>query len=254
MQHNKHTHLSFLTQLLDVFLIELTNWRWSWRLIVITGTLAPLISLIALGFFAHDSGPVALSYVLSGNVVMTLMFNTMNNVTNHITFIRFRGTLDYFGTLPVRKPVLILAIVAAFLLLSLPSLVITISLGVWILGIPWHPSLLILLVIPLCTLPLAGIGALVGSYARSPEEANSLTLVLILLLLGIGPVVVAPNRLPSILIILGRLSPATYASSALRQVLLGPITGELLVDLAMLTGLSVLVFWIVERKMKWRRD
>lgn len=254
MQHNKPTHLSFLTQLLDLFLIELTNWRWSWRLIVITGTLAPLISLIALGFFAHDSGPAALSYVLSGNVVMTLMFNTMNNVTSRIAFIRFRGTLDYFGTLPVRKPVLIMAIVAAFLLLSLPSLLITTSLGIWILGIPWHLNLLILIVIPLCTLPLAGIGALVGSYTRSPEEANSLTLVIILLLLGIGPVVVAPNRLPSILIILGRLSPATYASSALRQVLLGPVTGELLIDLAMLTGLSVLVFWIVERKMKWRRD
>ncbi len=109
MQQNKTTQLSLLTQLLDVFLIELTNWRWSWRLIIITGTLAPLISLTALGFFAHDAGPVTLSYVLSGNVVMTLMFNTMNNVTNRIAFIRFRGTLDYLGTLPVRKLVLIIA-------------------------------------------------------------------------------------------------------------------------------------------------
>jgi ABC-2 type transport system permease protein len=91
-------------------------------------------------------------------------------------------------------------------------------------------------------LPLSGIGALIGSYARSPEEAGSLTLLLTIVLLCIGPVVVPPARLPGFMLILGRFSPATYASSALRQALLGPVTGELLVDLAVLAGLCVLIF------------
>lgn len=241
-------------QLLDTFLIELTNWRWSWRSMLITGTLTPLLSLTALGFFARDSGPTALTYVLAGNIVMALMFNLMDNVTSHITYMRFRGSLDYFATLPIGKPILIFALVAAFLLLSLPSLLITILLGAWILGISLHPNLLVLLIIPLCALPLSGIGALIGSYARSPEEAGSLTLLLTILLLCTGPVVVPPARLPGFMVILGRFSPATYASSALRQVLLGPVSGELLVDLAVLAGLSVLIFWLVERKMQWRRD
>ncbi len=54
--------------------------------------------------------------------------------------------------------------------------------------------------------------------------------------------------------ILGRFSPATYASSALHQVLLGPVNSELLVDLTVLAGLSIVIFWIVERTMQWRRD
>lgn len=253
MQKYKPARPSVLVQLLDTFLIELTNWRWSWRSMLVTGTLTPLLSLTAFGLFARDSGPAALAYVLAGNVVMALMFNTMDNMTSHITFMRFRGTLDYFATLPIRKPILILALIAAFLLLALPSLLITILLGAWILGVSLHPNPLVLVVIPLCALPLSGIGALIGSYARSPEEAGSLNLLLTIVLLCIGPVVIPPTRLPGFMLILGRFSPATYASSALRQVLLGPVTSELLVDLAVLAGLSVLIFWLVERKMQWRR-
>lgn len=52
---------------------------------------------------------------------------------------------------------------------------------------------------------------------------------------------------------LGRLSPATYAASALRQALLGPLTGQIVVDLVVLAGVTVVVFWLVGRKMDWRQ-
>jgi ABC-2 type transport system permease protein len=35
-----------------------------------------------------------------------------------------------------------------------------------------------------------------------------------LVMLGLGPVLIPPDRLPGIMLILGRLSPATYAASA----------------------------------------
>ena len=37
-----------LVQGVDLFLIELTNWRWSWRSMVLTATLAPVASILAL--------------------------------------------------------------------------------------------------------------------------------------------------------------------------------------------------------------
>jgi len=46
---------SLPVQLVDLFLIELTNWRWSWRTLIITGTVTPLFSIVALGIFARDS-------------------------------------------------------------------------------------------------------------------------------------------------------------------------------------------------------
>ncbi|GCE45571.1 ABC-2 type transport system permease protein [Thermosporothrix hazakensis] len=245
---------SLLTQLFDIFLIELTNWRWSWRGMLITGTIAPLFSLLALSIFARDSGPYSLSYVLVGNIVFSLLFNTMDNISSHVLFMRRLGMLDYFGTLPIWRPILIFAILLAFLLLALPSLVVMIVLGSLILNLPLHISPLVVLVVPLCAVPLAGIGAIIGSRIRSPQEASAISIVLIFLLSALGPVVIPPERLPSLFNLLGRLSPATYASSALRQVLLGPITGQLAIDIGVLIGFSLILTLIASRLIAWKEQ
>ena len=97
-----------------------------------------------------------------------------------------------------------------------------------------HPAIL-LVVAALRAAALPAIGALhrLQPCAR-PKKAGSLNLLVTLALTGLGPVIVPPDRLPAVLVLLGRLSPATYAASALRQVLLGPVTGQLPVDLAAL--------------------
>jgi ABC-2 type transport system permease protein len=244
---------SLWVQLTSLLYIELTNWRWTWRSMVITGTLAPLLSILGLGVFAHDSGPNALAYVLTGNLVISLMFGNMGAIQSHITFLRFRGGLDYFATLPIYRFSLILAMLLAFLLISMPSLMVTLLVGQWFLGIALHPHPLVMVVIPLCALPLAGIGAWIGISARAPEEANAFHLVVTLVLAGMGPVLVPPERLPGFLLALGSLSPATYAASALRQALLGPVTPRMLLDLAVLLGLSIVLIWFTSQKMDWRQ-
>ena len=77
-------------------------------------------------------------------------------------------------------------------------------------------------------------------------------MILTFIMTGLGPVVFPPDRLPEILLKLGWLSPATYAASALRQTLLGPITPRLALDLIVLLGLAFVALWIVSRKMDWR--
>lgn len=242
-----------LAQLVDLFLIEMTNWRWCWRSMVITASLAPLVSIAALGIFARDSGIHALGYVLTGNMVISLMFGNMDNVQSHFSFIRFRGALDYFATLPIRRQALVLAVVLGFLLLSLPSLVVTLVLGSAILRVPIAPHPIAIVVIPMCAIPLSGIGALIGSGARTPQESGSWALIVTMVMAGLGPVVVPPERLPRLLLLLGRFSPATYAASALRQALLGPVTGQIAVDLAVLAGVTAIVFALVGRVMDWRQ-
>jgi len=166
---------------------------------------------------------------------------------------RIVGALDYYATLPIQQYTLILVSVLSFLLLSLPSVIFTIVVGALLLGLPLSSSPLVVLVIPLCAVPLAAIGALIAAYARTPEEGSALSLLLTFVMLGLGPVVIPASRLPGIVLILGRFSPATYAASALRQTLLGPVTAELFLDLAVLAGVSVLLFWLVGRKLSWRQ-
>lgn len=245
---------SLLVQFTSLLYIEMTNWRWSWRGMIVTGMFAPVLSILGLGVFARDSGPLALAYVLTGNLVVSIMFGNMHAIAHHIVFLRFQGTLEYLATLPIRRSMLVLAILCAFLALSAPSLVTTLLLGVWFLGVPVHPHPLLLLVIPLCAVPLSGIGAMVGASVRTPEHSGSIMLIFTLLLTGLGPVVVPPDRLPSILIFLGHFNPATYAASAMRQVLLGPLTPQLWIDLGVLTLVGTCVFMVVSKKLDWRQE
>jgi ABC-2 type transport system permease protein len=181
------------------------------------------------------------------------MFGNMDKAQSHFSFMRFQGVLDYFATLPIQRYLLILAVVVAFLFLNLPAVILTIWIGSAFLDTSIHLNPIFFLVMPLCAVSLSGIGALIGVRARTPQEADVLSLFLTLVMAGLGPVVIPPDRLPRILLVLGRFSPATYAASAFRQALLGPLTGQILVDLGVLTAMSAAVFWLVGRKMDWRQ-
>ncbi|MCB8967578.1 MAG: ABC transporter permease [Ardenticatenaceae bacterium] len=244
---------SLLTQLVDLTLIQLSNWRWSWRRMITTGMVAPVISLVALGLFARSSGPEALAYVFSGNIVLGLMFENLGKVSSNFSFMKAMGTLHYFATLPVHRYVLVLATVISFFIMSLPSTLLTIWIGHIILDVPLALHPLLLAVIPLVAIPLAALGALIGASARTPEEAGTITTLLIFTLTGLGPVVIPPSLLPEVMVWIGRFSPVTYAASALRQTLLGPVTEQLGWDMLVLGGVAVLSGWLVSRRMEWRQ-
>ncbi|MBD0265049.1 MAG: hypothetical protein ICV78_20700 [Tolypothrix sp. Co-bin9] len=61
--------------------------------------------------------------------------------------------------------------------------------------------------------------------------------------------IIPGDRLPEFLLILGYLSPATYAASTLRQTLVAPITGKLMVDIIALLGFALLTFCLLGRKL-----
>lgn len=239
-------------QLATLFLLELTNWRWSWTLMLLRGTITPLLSLVALGVFARDVGREAVLYVVTGNIVVGLLFGALDAVQSHITFLRFEGAMDYFATLPISKHLWIVAMTAAFLLLSLPSLAITMIVGPALLSLETAPHPLLVLVIPLCALSLSGLGALLGLVGRTRSESLNLGFLMTLLMTGLGPVLVPPERLPRSLRTLGKLVPSTYAASALRQTLVGPLTSRLILDIAVLTGVAILSLWWVGQRMTWR--
>jgi ABC-2 type transport system permease protein len=243
----------FFAQLLDLTLIQLTNWRWSWRSTVIISMIFPLLSIGALGIFARNSGPDALAYVVTGNIVLSLLFRTVGQVSNNFSYMRVVGMLDYFATLPIYRSALILASVFAFLLLSLPSTLWTLALGALILQIPLAISPWIIVVIPLVSLTLCGLGALIGLVGRTPQEVDSISTLTTFLLLALGPVIIPADALPPVVQIIGLFSPATYAASALRQVVLNlPDRIPLAVDILALTGLLIGFLWLVGQRIDWR--
>jgi ABC-2 type transport system permease protein len=174
-------------------------------------------------------------------------------IIQRVGIMRQVGALSYFATLPIYRYALVVATVLAFFVLSLPAVLINLVFGSLYLRVALAPSWLALIIIPLIAIALAGVGALIGSAAPTPEAAGSLNLLVTMGLMGLGPVVVPPERLPPMMIWLGWLSPAAYAASALRQTLLGPVEARLILDMGVLLGVTALTFWMARRKMDWRQ-
>ncbi|MET9600354.1 hypothetical protein [Streptomyces sp. NPDC006459] len=53
---------------------------------------------------------------------------------------------------------------------------------------------------------------------------------------------------------ISHVSPTTYAASALRQVLVGPVTGRLWIDLLVLAVLSAVTLWFAGSRMQWKAN
>ncbi len=242
-----------LTQLLDLTLIQLANWRWSWRGLMLTSLIAPLLSTAAFSVFVREGADV-LAYILTGNMVMSLLFGTFDRVSTHFAYMRLVGRLDFFATLPIYRAALILATVTAFLVLSLPAVLLTLLMGALLLDLSLTLSPWIVVVLPLIGTALCGLGALIGVAVRSPEEVGNLSTLLTFVLVGFGPVIIPLDRLPPLIQTLSYLSPATYAASALRQTVLEmPDRIPLAVDMLVLAGLLIGSLWLVGQRMDWRR-
>ncbi|OKH99012.1 ABC transporter [Streptomyces sp. CB02923] len=244
--------LSFPQQAWDLFRIQLTNWRWSWPQMVLTGMLAPLVSIAALGLFARSSGPAATEYVLTGSVTMAILFETQNRIASNFAFMRGNGAFEYYAALPVRREALILATLAAFSLLSLPAVAVTLFLGSALLDVPLTPSPLAPLCLLLALLPSAGLGALIGSRSGTIEQASSLSLATTLLMMAAGPVAVPPGLLPDALVWIGHLNPAVYAADSLRHSLTTPAALSALADMAVLATFAGAVWGLTSTRMHWR--
>ena len=245
----------FLIQLFDLTLIQLTNWRWSWRGTLTTSLIAPVLSTLALGSFAANEGRAVLGYVVTGNVVLSLLFGTVNKVSGNFAYMRVTGMLDYFATLPLYRVALILASVIAFMGLSLPAAILTLIVGAVILHLPLLISPWVIVVVPLIAMALCGLGALIGIVGRSPDEVGTISMLATFSLLMLGPVVIPADRLPDAIKVIGLLSPATYAASALRQTVLGvPDNLPLALDVVVLVAIMLGLLWLVGQRIDWRKS
>jgi ABC-2 type transport system permease protein len=244
----------FRIQLLDLTLIQLTNWRWSWRGALVTSLIAPILGTLAFGAFATRGGSNALSHVLTGNLVLSLLFSTVNQVSGNFAYMRVGGMLDYLATLPLYRVSLVLATVIAFLVLSLPSVIVTLLVGALVLHMPLAISPWAIVVMPLIGLTLSGLGALIGIMGRTSQEVGTYSTLVTFLLLMLGPVLIPAEQLPDLVKMVGLLSPATYAASALRQTLLGtPDSLPLALDIVLLAGIMLGLLWLVGQRMDWRQ-
>ena len=251
---NTHAHLqepTWAKTFWDLLVIQLANWRWSWPATIINGLLVPLTALFFIKAASGD-GTTSNEFLISGNIIISLIFTTMYGTSARFSFMRTFGVLDYYATLPVPKVLLVLAVNAGFLILTLPSALLTIVIA-QLFGLHFQLNLTFFLIVPLASFSLSAVGAFVGVAAPNFDTANTITAILQFLFMGAGPVLLPAERLPDFLNVIGHFLPSTYAADALRHSLSENYDLTFLLDLVFLIGFDLAAMFFVAKRMEWRR-
>jgi ABC-2 type transport system permease protein len=234
--------------------MQFLSLRWFWRSALLGGFCVPMFTLLFWKFVVggYGVGQAEAVHFLAGNTVVSLLFGTMGMVGSRFAFLQDTGALDYFATLLVRRTALILAVVVAFLCMSLPGLLLALFVGTTWLAVPVQPHPLLALALVLGAFSLAILGAVVGVYSRTPQQENMVRYLLTLGLSVLSPVLVPIERLPRVLQWTGYLVPTTYAVQAVRRALLSQLDVQFWLSMLVLLAFCLLELVLVERRLDWR--
>ncbi len=237
----------------SLFLIQLANWRWSWPATVINGLLVPVTAMFFLKSVSGESNHLNDTFIICGNIVVSLIFTTMYGTSARFSYMRTFGVLDYYATLPVPKVFLVLAVNAGFLVLTLPTALLTIVLGQVFFGLNLVFNPLFFLIVPLASFSLSAVGAFVGVSAVNFDTSNTITGILQFVFLGFSNVLVPAERAPAFMNVIGHFLPSTYAADALRRSLTDSFGSDFWLDIGFLLLFDLAAMVFVARKMEWRR-
>lgn len=231
--------------------IQLTNWRWSWPSMLLTGIVVPVLMSLGLGVYAQNLGGTAVEYAVISGLAFSLLFELQGKIATNISFMKANGALDQLAATGAKRLQFVIGSFIAFGLLATPSLLITPIVVVKILGLSLSPSFAIVPAVIFAGCAFLSAGMIIGALSTSLEQASSISLLMAIVLLSFGPVAVPEDLLPPWLQIAGETNPAVHISKAIRYGIFG---GEAISwgSLAYLVGATFVLLFSAVLSLPWR--
>jgi ABC-2 type transport system permease protein len=210
----------WLTEFLWLLRGELYQLRSQWFWYVVYLSFSPLTYLFFLSIYGGVRTPEAQLYIITGSVANGAVASALVSLGQTIGRMRDQNALEYYASLPVSKLSFISAVAAKGVLLSCPSSLVILAVGVGTMGGSIHVSPILLIVAYLAgAFSLAGIGAVIGFYCADTQSVGLATQIIAPVLVLFAPVYVPLQQLPPILQVSARFLPTTYVAGCLRSAL-----------------------------------
>lgn len=248
----RHSLATAFKQYLILLRLFLAEYRSLWFFYVFFGFVWPVGFIFFLKLAEGALSTEQAIFILGGNLATAIAFGPLFLLINKIGQGRERHEFEYWATLSLPKLAFVLATVSVALVLSLPGLVGAYIIGMLLLGLSFSGNLVLLALIPVGALPLAGLGAMLGSYAPDGETAGVLGNILIVVIGFLSPMFLSLAQLPLPLRIIALFIPTTYVADLFRSVLGGHTEIPVLIDVFVIVVCSAGFLFLVHRKMDWR--
>ncbi|MEP7288988.1 MAG: ABC transporter permease [Chloroflexota bacterium] len=244
----------FLVDLKYLWLEQILEVRTTWYVFLVFSIILP-ISMV-FGFSRMGTGlndTSSLLYIISGSAIFAVASDGLYTMATRIGSMKKDGTLVYYASLPISKVAFLMAIVFSRLIVTLPGMIAPMLFGHWLYGVDLQLNVWLLFLLPLNALALSAVGLAIGALIDSMDMILMIVNIIMLVLIMAAPVFMPMQSLPVPLQILAYFLPPTYAADALRQALAGTFGTSFYFDVAMLIGITLVSFYVMNRWLSWRQ-
>jgi ABC-2 type transport system permease protein len=194
------------------------------------------------------------SYNLVPGLIAIILFQTATSLTAlAIVKERERGTIEQLIVTPIRSWELVVAKIIPFILVAFGNTILIMALATLLFHVPLRGSFILLFsMVGLFLLPTLGLGLLISTAARTQQQAQLMTMPIMLPAMMLAGVFFPISSLPVFLQLVGKLLPLTYFVFILRSVLVKGVGLEMILpQVAALTLFAiVLLSWAAIRFKK----
>ena len=171
------------------------------------------------------------SYNLVPGLIAMILFQTATSLTAlAIVKERERGTIEQLIVTPIRSWELIVAKIIPYILVSFANTVLIMAVGTFLFGVPLRGSLVLLFgLVGLYLLPTLGLGLLISTAAKTQQQAQLMTMPIMLPSMMLSGVFFPISSLPIFLQFVSNLLPLTYFIYILRSVLVKGVGMDMII-------------------------
>jgi ABC-2 type transport system permease protein len=198
-----------------------------------------------------SGNPSYFDFIAPGIMAMTVMMSVMTGLPVAISQEKEVGTMDGMMVAPINRLSIILGKTLAQTARGLLQGVIILSLSVGLFGVAIHGNIILVFgLLLLGVFSFVGLGVVITSFAKDQETAQMMMTTLMFPMMFLSGVLFPIQQMPGFMQTIARFLPLTYASDALRKVMvLGAdvpaISTELIVLIVfgvVMTAIAVPVF------------
>lgn len=187
------------------------------------------------------------SYNMVPGLIAMILFQTGTSLTAMaIVRERERGTIEQLIVTPIRNLELMLAKIIPYIIVSFLDMILILVIGVVWFKVPIRGSLTLLLAMTaLYLLPTLGLGLLVSTFAKTQQQAQLMTMPIMMPSMLLSGFIFPVSSLPVVLQMVGNLFPLTYYIYILRSVVIkGVGINMILPQVFALAVFAIVLIWI----------
>jgi ABC-2 type transport system permease protein len=193
-----------------------------------------------------SGNPSYFDFIAPGIMAMTVMMSVMTGLPVAISQEKEIGTMDGMMVAPVNRLSILLGKTIAQTMRGLIQGVIILALAIGIFGVAIQGSILLVFALLLLgVFSFVGLGIVVTSFTKDQETAQMLMMTLMFPMMFLGGVFFPIQQMPWYMQDIAKVLPLTYASDALRKVMvLGAGIPQITDDLIILIVFGVVMIAI----------